>query len=236
MLFILQNLCIDVLAAFVKKIPILEHWVVAAISMWYCHSACKKLRQLLHRQQSILLFRPSLWPISLKLSFSGTMTVMPDQNLCCNMLGPNKGLTVTPKKEPRQVPIHGQWPGRTPHTDPTWCQPAVKTGEDTKVQEEARADQSGQVDHMTGTTGSKVPNWQTQIPNNQHSLELANKLTNRSIPEVARCIARTPVSYYLDEEELDQQWALELVEIMEENMAAWKNLMDNYHGLLSMDR
>jgi hypothetical protein len=52
---------------------------------------------------------------------------------------------------------------------------------------------------------------------------------------VAIRIARTPIRYYSDEEDLDMKWVLEHKAHMEENMAAWESFMDEYDGLVSMD-
>jgi hypothetical protein len=48
-------------------------------------------------------------------------------------------------------------------------------------------------------------------------------------------IVRTLIRYYSDKEEWDQEIALEQEVLMEENMAAWESVLDDYDGLLNAD-
>jgi hypothetical protein len=85
---------------------------------------------------------------------------------------------------------------------------------------------------MTGRTGSEVPNWQKPYLSNQCC---HNIIAIRSRTEALTWTARTLVSYYLDEEEWSQEVNLEQEAVMEENMAAWESVLDDYDGLLNVD-
>jgi hypothetical protein len=88
---------------------------------------------------------------------------------------------------------------------------------------------------MTGRTSNQVPGQQNSYPDSRHCHDPANVITIRSRTEALIRVARTPIRYYLDKEEWSQELALEQEAIMEENMAAWESVLEDYDVLLNVD-